>query len=346
MNRSIVLNLKFAVLNACLIWNCSACKSASKDKGALSVTNSLYSWLPDNLDSVPRILRPGELSTSIDKFNFSLSPLGDTVFYCATIQKIGFTAAAYQVWNGKSFNPPHWLPFSEAEIPIADIQLSPNGKQLFYTTFKDYPSKKAGFHFDLWQVERKGQSWSDPFPLKGALATSGNEFFPVLTNSGRLYYNSDYQGNSDLYYSELKGDEYSKPIALPSSINTELTEADAFIAADESLIIFVRVDAKDGYGKSDLYISFREPEGQWSEAQNLGPTINSDQIDGSPWLSPDKKILIFTSGRLDTNLKQEAFSNYQSFRNLNASHRNGSLNFYACKIDLQAYREKIKYEHI
>ena len=115
------------------VWACHP--EAPQETGSQAPANG-YPWLPDDLGPVPQILRPGELSTAIDKFNFTLSPGGDTVFYCATNQKLGFTAPAYQVWNGTAFDPPQWLPFAEAEIPMADVQMSSDGKQLFYSTFK------------------------------------------------------------------------------------------------------------------------------------------------------------------------------------------------------------------
>tara|TARA_B100001115_G_scaffold185030_1_gene190844 strand:- start:4348 stop:5379 length:1032 start_codon:yes stop_codon:yes gene_type:complete len=319
------------------VWACHP--EAPQETGSQAPANG-YPWLPDDLGPVPQILRPGELSTAIDKFNFTLSPGGDTVFYCATNQKLGFTAPAYQVWNGTAFDPPQWLPFAEAEIPMADVQMSSDGKQLFYSTFKDYPGKAAGFHFDLWQVRWKNNAWQEPQPLKGELASAGNEFYPVLTNSGRLYFNSDFENSSDLYYADFKDGVHGKAIALPANINTEAREADAFVAADESYIIFVRVDAEDGFGNSDLYISFRRSDTSWTDPQNLGPTINSDQIDGSPWLSPDGQYLVFTTGRKEAQIKQEAITDYEAFKGINESSRNGSLNFYACKIDLEYYRKK------
>ena len=50
-------------------------------------------------------------------------------------------------------------------------------------------------------------------------------------------------------------------------------------------------------GGGDLYIGFREADGSWSEAANLGPAVNSTAIDYCPNLTPDGRYLFFTSRR-------------------------------------------------
>jgi len=52
-----------------------------------------------------------------------------------------------------------------------------------------------------------------------------------------------------------------------------------------------------GFGNFDLYISYYTPEG-WSEPENLGPNINTEFWESSPSLSPDKRVLYFSSDRM------------------------------------------------
>ena len=46
------------------------------------------------------------------------------------------------------------------------------------------------------------------------------------------------------------------------------------ISPDESYIIY-DVEVTSGYGDNDLYISFNK-NGNWTEAINLGPQVNTD----------------------------------------------------------------------
>jgi len=52
---------------------------------------------------------------------------------------------------------------------------------------------------------------------------------------------------------------------------------------------------KDSYGEEDLYVSLKDSFGKWTEPKNLGTTINTKGFEISPFLSPDKKRLFFSS---------------------------------------------------
>ena len=51
-------------------------------------------------------------------------------------------------------------------------------------------------------------------------------------------------------------------------------------------------------GFSDLFISFRDPGGRWTQPENLGPRINSPAKDEYPFVTPDGKYLFFNSNRI------------------------------------------------
>ncbi|MDC6366833.1 MULTISPECIES: PD40 domain-containing protein [Flavobacteriaceae] len=293
----------------------------------------------DSIGEIPVMFYPNVVSTAIDKFNTSFSPDGKTIYYTATSQKLGITGIAYQKFEKGAFSQPEFVPFVSHDVPIADVQISPDGNRLLFSTYKDYHGKPKGFNFNLWQSMLIGGVWQDPTPLGDPIDSTGNEFYPVLTASGTLYFNSDKTGNSDLYYAKFTNGAYEVPTPLPKNINSQNKEADAFIAQDESFMIFVRVDEPDGFGNSDLYISFNKGENKWTDPINMGETINSDQIDGSPYVTPDNKYLIFTTGRKNSEIKEEAMESYKKFRSVLASSDNGSLNFYAVKLNLERYRK-------
>ena len=47
-------------------------------------------------------------------------------------------------------------------------------------------------------------------------------------------------------------------------------------------------------GGGDLFVSFRRPNGGWSEPAHLGNTINTDQTEFCPMVTPDGKFLFFS----------------------------------------------------
>ena len=54
--------------------------------------------------------------------------------------------------------------------------------------------------------------------------------------------------------------------------------------------------SKDGYGGSDLYISFRQKDGSWGPAINMGDKVNSDNWDAYASVTPDGKYILFNRG--------------------------------------------------
>ena len=71
--------------------------------------------------------------------------------------------------------------------------------------------------------------------------------------------------------------------------------AHPFIAPDESYLIWDS-ERPDGFGDSDLYISFKQSDGTWGKAINMGETINSDKWDAYATVTSDGKYLMFNRG--------------------------------------------------
>jgi len=88
--------------------------------------------------------------------------------------------------------------------------------------------------------------------------------------------------------------KYQKPIAFDDNINSGGYDYDPMIAPDESFLIFAS-GRKGGYGANDLYISFKNEDGSWTKAKNMGEKINSRTTEYAPSLSPDGNYFFFTS---------------------------------------------------
>lgn len=85
--------------------------------------------------------------------------------------------------------------------------------------------------------------------------------------------------------------KYTKVKKISASINTEHYDSTPFIAPDESYLIFSRFGGDLRY--ADLFISFKDRRGNWTEAKNMGPRINSDMHELNPNLTADRKYLFF-----------------------------------------------------
>jgi len=124
------------------------------------------------------------------------------------------------------------------------------------------------------------------------------EYFPSLTIDGKefVFTRRVNNFNEDFYSSLEENKEWTVSAPLPGNINTLQNEGALKISQDGQWIVFAAGNRPDGWGDFDIYISYLTPQG-WSEAENLGNKINSDQWDSQPCLSPDKRDLYFSSRR-------------------------------------------------
>lgn len=138
--------------------------------------------------------------------------------------------------------------------------------------------------------ERIENGWSE-------LKSLGSPFedipIMVLTVSTNGTYVFDEQKDiGTIRYSRLIDGNREAPKAFGKEINQGKWTAHPFVAPDESYIIWDS-ERKDGYGDSDLYISFRQRDGSWGDGINLGDKINTEGPDTGGVVSPDGKYFFF-----------------------------------------------------
>ncbi|GJL90939.1 TolB family protein [Hyphococcus sp.] len=113
--------------------------------------------------------------------------------------------------------------------------------------------------------------------------------------NGTYYFDTFNRDQLDfpIRYSRLADGKYEAPKPLNEAINTGTYLNHPFIAPDESYLLW---DAKreDGYGDSDIYISFRQSDGSWGAAITLGNEVNTDAWEASASVTPDGKYLFFS----------------------------------------------------
>lgn len=95
-------------------------------------------------------------------------------------------------------------------------------------------------------------------------------------------------------YSRLVDGRFETPQAFGEQINSGVEHFNhPFIAPDESYLLWDAVK-EDGQGSSDIYISFKQHDGTWGEAINLGDAINTEAWEASASVTPDGKYLFFS----------------------------------------------------
>ena len=92
---------------------------------------------------------------------------------------------------------------------------------------------------------------------------------------------------------EIDG-EYQDPVNLGPKLNTKYHEWDTYLAPDESYMIYCSTKP-EGLGDDDLYVTFKQRDGSWSDPIHMGNEINSEKSENRPYVSPDGKYLFYAS---------------------------------------------------
>ena len=140
-----------------------------------------------------------------------------------------------------------------------------------------------------------GQPLSYPFNIEdnegGACISIDNNLL-FFTKCSRV---SGNYNNCDIFYSEKKDGKWGEIQSFGKEICPMYSwESQPSLSFDGKSIIFAS-DREGGYGGVDLYIINKDNNGLWSKPINLGPEINSENNEKSPFLHTDGKTLFFAS---------------------------------------------------
>jgi len=140
------------------------------------------------------------------------------------------------------------------------------------------------------------KNWGTSFRKIGAnINTCGHEASIGLSYDGKeLFIYKDDNGDGNIYVSHFINDEWSVPEKLPSEINSKAWETHASLSADGNTLFFTS-NREGGFGGRDIYMSEKLASGKWSKAVNLGPKVNTEYDEDSPFILPDGVTLYFSS---------------------------------------------------
>lgn len=247
------------------------------------------------------VFAPNIISTQYEEAIASFTPDGKEVFFRIMGAPRGGIYTMKEV-DGKWTEP---MVASFLGRYDGKCNLSPDGKKIVYSCGMPLDRKGERLdHWEIWIVERTEDAWGDPVNLGQPVNSKEySTVCPTIASSGNIYFYSSSipgsLGKGDLWMSEFNNGNYLEPTNLGAPINTEFWENDPFIAPDESYIIF-QSDRRDYHEPGDLYISYKDKNGEWIEPINMGERVNASYSgEGSPMVSPDGKYLFFSGMKVD-----------------------------------------------
>src|SRR5688572_24652541 len=84
---------------------------------------------------------------------------------------------------------------------------------------------------------------------------------------------------------------------LGNKVNSDQWESQPCLSPDKRELYFAS-KRLGGYGSIDIYVSHLQPNGRWSDPENLGPDINTSGNEACPFIHADNQTLYFTSNGL------------------------------------------------
>jgi len=153
-------------------------------------------------------------------------------------------------------------------------------------------------------VSRKDENgkWTVPVSISENINSKFNEGTCTISADGRtLIFTSCIgrrgYGNCDLFYSRKVGEEWSFPVNMGPEINSSAWESQPSLSADGRVLYFIS-DRKGGIGGSDIYVSRKTEEGNWSQAEVMPQPINTPFDEISPFIHVNGRTLFYaTNGK-------------------------------------------------
>lgn len=224
--------------------------------------------------SVAELLAPGLVNTAENREVEGMFGANMNTFYF--VRRPWEEDESHNVLTVLEYKEGEWQD-SVVRKGVSEPSVSPDGTKIFFSN-----------EF----IERTNEGWSEMQSL-GAPFDDIAIFRLSAAASGTLYLDTfTPELDAPLRYSRLIDGQYEDPQSLGPQFGVGTYNAHPFIAPDESYVIWdSRRDS--GFGSSDLYISFRSPDGGWGPAINMGDKINTADDENYPSVSPDGRFLIF-----------------------------------------------------
>lgn len=288
-------------------------------------TNNVKPFLPEIISQFPNVR------------DVAISPSGNEICFSAQSVLGELSTIVYITFTNNKWSKPQIAKFSGRYNDLEPFY-SPDGLKLYFASNR--PLDKATTEtkdYDIWYVSRKDfkSDWSEPVNIGVPVNTKEDEFYPSVTLSGNLYFTStghQSKGKDDIFISKYINNVYQVPESLSDSVNSAGYEFNAFVAPDESFIIYTCYNRKDGYGSGDLYMSRKKQNGEWSTAVNMGKEINSSAMDYCPYVNAKSNMLYFTSKRSNINPKLDNQQNIDVFLKEVNQYSNGQSRLYEVNI--------------
>ena len=154
--------------------------------------------------------------------------------------------------------------------------ISPDGKYLYFTGC----NRPDGIgSCDIYVSKHVGDAWNIPVNMGTVVNSDKWDSQPSISSDGKTLYftsaRSGGKGSMDIWKTtKNEKNEWTTPVNLGDSINTDKGEMAPFIHPDDQTLYFAS-NGHQGMGGFDIFYSRKDSSGNWGKPVNIGYPINT-----------------------------------------------------------------------
>lgn len=183
--------------------------------------------------------------------------------------------------------------------------ITPDGKTLLFSR-QFHPGNIGGatdpedIWFSRWDEEkgewREAENMGEPLNTKGpnyisSITPDGNTVIITLGNE----YKRGGKMKAGVSVSTRTSEGWTKPVPFEIIKDVNTSDVANYYLANNREVLLMSIEGDPSFGDRDIYVSFLQDDGRWSEPLNLGSNINTSLTEDSPFLAADDKTLYFSS---------------------------------------------------
>jgi outer membrane protein OmpA-like peptidoglycan-associated protein/tetratricopeptide (TPR) repeat protein len=152
---------------------------------------------------------------------------------------------------------------------------------------------------DIFVSNLKKYGWGNVRGISFTINTENNEGAQTITADGQQMFftacdRADGYGRCDIYYCKKEGNSWSSPKNLGNTVNSSYSETQPSVSSDGRTLFFAS-NRPGGKGKQDIWVTTLDSVYQWTKPVNLGDSINTSDMEESPFIHADNTTLYFSS---------------------------------------------------
>lgn len=221
-----------------------------------------------------------------------LKRLDKRIMECESGRILSREPRAFVVTNlGEKVNSP-----SEEYAPV----LTEDERLLIFTSRRPAGNLSAqkdaeGNYFeDIFYSNKEQETWTAAQNIGRPVNSPFHDSDLALSADGTQLYLYTDENAGDILKSEFTKGKWSPPLPMPPPINSPYHESSMSVSSDGRRM-FIASDRTGGRGGSDIYLIEKNEAGRWMQPQNLGPTVNTEWDEDSPFIDSDGHTLYFSS---------------------------------------------------